>query len=258
MTSPPIQIEIPFYNANASSPLITATSGITSATQYDKIKIDYMITYGATSTSYVKLLAEYDEGFGSRVVGEEMIVEINNKEFYNWNVTFDKAATYYLSIIYLDSNQNETDYAKIFTPIIVESFDEEVPIINTADPSLMLYFTSKGKSNNSQDKDTWVSKYYGGEVKAQFSNFNWNTNGWIEGPDGLGLHLTNGAKVVIPYSPFKPDSNGLGAENLGRTIELDFKISNVRDEMAPGIQCRSYYTTELDDGTKEEITQVGF
>jgi hypothetical protein len=104
LTSPPIQIEIPFYNPNASSPLITATSGITSATQYDKIKIDYMITYGATSTSYVKLLAEYDEGFGSRVIGEEMIVEINNKEFYNWNVTFDKAATYYLSIIYLDSN----------------------------------------------------------------------------------------------------------------------------------------------------------
>lgn len=258
LTSPPIQIEIPFYNPNASSPLITATSGITSATQYDKIKIDYMITYGATSTSYVKLLAEYDEGFGSREIGEEMIVEINNKEFYGWNVTFDKAATYYLSIIYLDSNKNETDYAKIFTPIIVKSFDEEVPVINTADPSLMLYFSSKGKSNNSQDKDVWVSKYYGGEVKAQFSNFNWNTNGWIEGPDGLGLHLTNGAKVVIPYSPFKPDSNGLGAENLGRTIELDFKISNVRDELAPGIQCRSHYIAELDDGTKEDITQVGF
>lgn len=258
LTSPAIQIEIPFYNPNASSPLITATSGITDATQYDKIKIDYMIAYGATNVSSVKLLAEYDEGFGERKVDYEEIVDVNNKEFYTWSLTFEKAATYYLSIIYLDSNGNETDYKKSFTPIIVESFDDEVPIINTADPALMLYFTAKGKTNNSQDREEWISNYNGGEVKASFKNFNWNTNGWIEGADGLGLHLTNGARVTIPYSPFKPDSNGLGAENLGRTIELDFKVSNVRDELSPGIQCRSYYITELDDGTKKEITQVGF
>ena len=49
-----------------------------------------MITYSATNTSFVKLLAEYDEGFGVRQISEETIVEITNKQFYNWNVTFDK------------------------------------------------------------------------------------------------------------------------------------------------------------------------
>jgi hypothetical protein len=258
LTSPSIKLEIPFYNPNASSPLITATSGINSAVQYDKITIDYMVTYGATNTSFVKLLAEYDPGTGVRQELTPSIVEINNKQFYNWPLVLEKSGVYYLRIMYLDSNKQETDYVKILTPIIVSSFDEEVPVIDTSDSSLMIYFNANNKSNNDIDKDTWISKYKGGNVEAQFSNFNWNTNGWKNSLDGFSLHLTNGAKLVIPYSPFAADSNGLGAENLGRTIELDFKISNVRNENVPGISCRSYSMVQLEDGTSEEVTQVGF
>ena len=259
LTSPSLTMEIPFCSSSASSPLITATSGIESATQYDRVVISYMVTYGATNTSYVKLLAKYDEGTGIVKVVSEAVVEINNKEFYDWPIVLDKVGTYYLQIIYLDSNQNETDYVKTLTPIIVASFDdnEKVPTIDTEDSSLMIYFNANNRSNNDINKDTWVSNYRGGKVEAKFSNFNWNTNGWKNTADGFSLHLTNGARVEIPYSPFAADSNGLGAENLGRTIEIDFKISNVRDELTPGIQCRSYYTVE-ENGVEEEITNVGF
>lgn len=258
LTSPALKLEIPFYNPNASSPLITATSGITSATQYDKIVIDYMITYGATNTSFVKLIAEHDAGTGIRKEVVSSIVEINNKEFYNWTLVLDKAGTYYLQIMYLDSNQNDTDYIKILSPIITKSFDEEVPVIDTTDSSLMIYFNANNKSNNDIDKESWISNCRGGKIEGQFSNFNWITNGWRNGLDGYSLHLTNGAKLVIPYSPFAADSNGLGAENLGRTIELDFKLSNVRNDNVPGISCRSYSTIQNEDGSREEITQVGF
>ena len=258
LTSPALKLEIPFYNPNASSPLITATSGIVSAVQYDKINIDYMITYGATNTSFVKLLAQYDSGTGTRQDVASQIVEINNKQFYKWPLVLDKAGTYYLQIMYLDSNKNETDYVKILSPIITSSFDEEVPVIDSQDSSLMIYFNANNKSNNDIDKESWVSNCAGGKVKAQFTNFNWITNGWTNNIDGYSLHLTNGAKLVIPYSPFAADSNGLGAENSGRTIELDFKISNVRNENMPGISCRSYSIVQNEDGTQEEVTQVGF
>jgi hypothetical protein len=39
------------------------------------------------------------------------------------------------------------------------------------------------------------------------------------------LHLTNGAKLTVPFSPFTYNP----LEEKGLTIELDFKISNVRD-----------------------------
>ena len=92
------------------------------------------------------------------------------------------------------------------------------------------------------------------EISCIFSGFNWETNGWISDSQGTtSLHLTNGAKLIVPYSPFAPDSSNYGAEKSGRTIELDFKISNIRDLSHPCITCKSSNYLTVDGELVENI-----
>jgi len=66
------------------------------------------------------------------------------------------------------------------------------------------------------------------------SGFNWISNGWRTIDGETSLYLNNGAKVVVPYSPFSS-----AAEQFGTTIEFDVKISNIRDRHAELIKCVS-------------------
>lgn len=65
------------------------------------------------------------------------------------------------------------------------------------------------------------------------------------------LHLDNGAKLVIPFSPFPSNGN---VTNYGKTIELDFKISNVRSAGEELITCISTNR----DGVDSTQAVVGF
>jgi hypothetical protein len=76
------------------------------------------------------------------------------------------------------------------------------PTINTNDNALALYLSAEGRSNIEANPAVWSYK----NINCTFENFNWNTNGWITDNDQVtSLHLTNGAKLTVPYAIFEND-----------------------------------------------------
>lgn len=84
--------------------------------------------------------------------------------------------------------------------------------------SLQLDFSTKGKSNNSTDKDSWFFNDYTGT----FEGFHWNnTSGWIDN----ALLINAGASFEINYAPL-----GINPSDKGKTIEIEFSSTNVNND----------------------------
>jgi hypothetical protein len=109
--------------------------------------------------------------------------------------------------------------------------------INAETDALALYLTSSGRSNDADDAQDWSFEAEDGTVtKAEFTDCGFDDqSGWIEDSDGLtALHLEKGAKCIIPYKPFATD-----CKLNGKTIEVEFMVSNCYDTDATLISCFS-------------------
>lgn len=103
--------------------------------------------------------------------------------------------------------------------------------VTMATDGLDLYLKSSGRSNNDLNKDVWEWK----QVRASFNDkirFD-ESSGWVADKNGISsLHLSKGGKVTIPYKPFSVDG-----KVLGKTVEIEFKVSNAFDYNTPLIDC---------------------
>lgn len=104
--------------------------------------------------------------------------------------------------------------------------------------NLRTNFSSVGKSNESQDRNTWVSNVSenGFLNTATFSEtFDWS-QGWTKN----GLVISDGCEVVFDYAPFPQqktnstveESNEYVGGDKGFTLEIEFMTQNVTDESA--------------------------
>ena len=89
---------------------------------------------------------------------------------------------------------------------------------------LLAKFDAAGRSNSESNPAVWTS----GDITTEFSGFDWSSNGWT----GESLKLTNGAKAVIGYQPFKND-----IKSTGVTIEMTLKVSNIMSRSANVVKC---------------------
>ena len=95
-------------------------------------------------------------------------------------------------------------------------------------------FSSVGKDNNSDDKDTWFS-----EVSKESATFS-DTFDWSQGWTSNGLVLSKGCEVVFDYAPFPQQVNTPTVEeemeyvggDRSFTMEIEFMTQNVTDENA--------------------------
>lgn len=122
---------------------------------------------------------------------------------------------------------------------------KEVPIevkeaatqIEAETDALALYLSSSGRSNDADDADVWeFTSESGQHTAATFSNCGFDTqSGWIKDKNELvALHLEKGATCHIPYNPFATD-----CKLNGKTIEIEFMVSNCYDTDATVISCLS-------------------
>lgn len=96
----------------------------------------------------------------------------------------------------------------------------------------------KNRSNAQANRDMIVNSVTGEEVAAAWHGVNWGNDGWQT--DGQGyrtLRMMSGRSVEIDYSPFAVECS-----QTGKTIELDFCVSNVTDFSKPVIT--------IDDGVE--------
>ncbi|MBP3630513.1 MAG: hypothetical protein J6J23_03380, partial [Clostridia bacterium] len=104
--------------------------------------------------------------------------------------------------------------------------------------NLRVNFSSVGKSNDSTDKDVWVSNVQenGFVNTATFSD----TFDWSQGWTSNGLVISNGCEVMFDYAPFPhqkdsptvEEANEYVGGNKAYTFEIEFMTQNVTDESA--------------------------
>lgn len=107
---------------------------------------------------------------------------------------------------------------------------------------LALDFNAMGKSNTAADRAQWT----GNGHTATLEGFNWNeTSGWV---DNL-LKMNSGASLSIDYAPL-----GNNPTELGKTIEMEFRSTNVTDDNAVLCDLRDNGVGLLITATKVALT----
>lgn len=225
-----------FYYSESGSTALGISMSMASNSehnQYGTAIVEYTVAYSGSAKSTVHLRAVCE---GTDIVNT--FSEVDNGIPQRWSIPLSLAGvyTFYIGV---DDFMYETKIENFE----VDAASEDVPYINTDDDALQLYFSATGKSNSQADKDVWTWGTGRKKVTADFKGFNWQTSGWkTDDNNQTSLHLSNGAKLTIPFALFSDTNTGGlgGAEYTGKTVELDFKVSNVRDPNAILISAASW------------------
>lgn len=100
--------------------------------------------------------------------------------------------------------------------------------VQKATANLNFELSATGRSNEESNPAVWTD----GSVSTIFTGFDWKSSGW----NGDALVMKNGAKIVINAMPF---DQAVDPAASGKTIEMEFKVSNIIDNTADIISCIS-------------------
>ena len=244
------------FQQNTDTPILNATFPSGTFEQYSlDAYVTYIIGYKNDTVSFRKRVLFTDKNGNQETLFTDTGYEPTNIQ-HSWQIELSKVGTYRVILEILSGANVITSNSGEFT---VEAFSGgaggSVPSISTgAISSLKLDLRAKGKSNSSSDFNSWTSTVEGIDkdtICRLEDGFNWITNGWQNNTDGASLHLDNGAKLVVPYSVFS-NASGSSATETGRTIELDVKVSNVRDRFKHWLTCAS----EKKNGDTGELESI--
>lgn len=174
------------------------------------------------------------------------IVQLNGKTENSYTFNYGKNILQLIGLNYVSNDATGSDdYTKYTLLLTVSSEDEtatpavkefEVRItpnnynISASTDGLLCWFDASGKSNNDDDKETWLDKS-GNGVKATLGNFNWKSNGWLADDDGnTALTLNSGAYVELDIAPFATEPKEL-------TVSIDFETTDILDSTAKVVSC---------------------
>lgn len=107
--------------------------------------------------------------------------------------------------------------------------------IDAETDALALHLSSSGRTNAATNAGVWsFTDENHHTTTAIFTDCGFDTeSGWKADANGLvSLHLAKGARCLIPYKPFESE-----CKNTGKTIEIEFKVSNCYDDEATLISC---------------------
>lgn len=198
LTSNELNYNIIAYEDGATDVIIASKFDTTEATQGEIVAVDYIVYDPSNTLATVKL-------------------EINDEEYQTLSI--DRTKQYwYLRDLTVGNNTLKISCGEqsiSFDISILEAdFDVEAVTEN-----LELYLSAQGRSNSEANKDVW--QY--GDIKAEFTNLNWSTNGWLSDENNSTFLRLNGeAKVYIPFKPFATDFR-----SYGKTIEFEFATRDV-------------------------------
>lgn len=217
------------FSNTISTPLFTALLP-ERLEQFTSIPLDYLLTSKEDNKVYT--LSVLIDGI------EQANLNIKTNALSQYSLYFEDKGNYNLTlnIVELGLSWNKA--------ITITEYNGILPVIRPDNPSLMLYLTPRGQSNNSTTRDSWPD--YNGRYTAKLENFHYSdSNGWLQDEDGTPyLALNSGGKLTIPdFYPFAEDPTVESTTNQsmgsGMTIELDFEIDGITDYDAELIKCIS-------------------
>lgn len=112
--------------------------------------------------------------------------------------------------------------------------DITIPVSNmfgfAAVAGAVFYLNPKTRSNNQANRLNIINEIDKSEIKGIWTAMNWGNDGWVDDNGFKVLRIMACSKLEIDYQPFAQE-----AARYGKTIEVDFKISNVTDYNFPVI-----------------------
>jgi len=193
LTSNELSFKIIAYEEENNDIIISSKFEQTESVEGDIVAIDYIVYNPANSVSTVDL-------------------KINNEVVQTLSVNRTKQYWYVRNLAVGENTLTIQCGEKTlsFTIQVAESDFN----LSAVEENLELYLSAYGKNNSSQDRENWSF----GDYSAQFSNFNWSTNGWLNN----ALRLNGAAQVYIPFKVFEKDFR-----TYGKTIEFEFAARDV-------------------------------
>ena len=189
--------------------IIASSFDVTNVDQYTILSIPYMVYSPNQLTANVDLYVN-DEVVSSVVV---------DRKLQNWNLSEYPSGEVKLKI----------QAGEAFKEFVLNVEPVELDITEKTD-GLELYLTSKNRINDN-NKDKWEFN----TIKANFSNFNWITDGWQLDKEGLNVLTIQGDnRVEIPLKIFEQDF-----KNTGKAVEFEFEVKNVTNYEDVIISCMS-------------------
>ncbi|GEM_PF-332317 len=210
ITSDSLHFSIIFIAAGTGQVIISSSFHQAEATQYEVLAIPYSVYHPTASTAAVQLKAN-GEVVNSLVVDRKPQV---------WSYRIPGHGPLELEIV-------SGTTSKVFTLTVAKSDIDS----DAETEKLELYLTSNGRSNYEENPETWSD----GTTEARLEGFNFKTNGWVLDENNVTtLRISQGARVEIPFRPFFSDF-----KSTGKTLEIEFKVSNVEDFTTTILSCFS-------------------
>lgn len=93
----------------------------------------------------------------------------------------------------------------------------------------VMYINPKTRTNRQGNREYMINEIDGSLIEAEWSGVNWGNDGWADDSFGYKvLRMLAGSSVNINYSPFSKE-----CARTGKTLEIDYQISNVTDFSKP-------------------------
>lgn len=213
------ELKYTFVVLDSAGLYMSSNFSTTTATIDDKIEIDFKISCENESKfkTYVQINNE-----------EPTILSTSIGAANYWTIGYLPEGEYTLKLITKTIDEQLVSNELVFNLSITKAdYEPEPPIV---DSSLICWFDSKGKSNNSEDdRNLWIDKS-SNNTQATLYNLNFKTNGWINDD----LVLNGEAYCEIDYKPFEKQLLS------GLTMDILFKMRNVGDISGRVMSCEQF------------------
>lgn len=217
VTSNTLHFSIICVEEGVTTPILSSSFQSYTIEQFNNIVIPYKVYNPVNLTSAVTLTAN------DKVVG---VLANVDRTIQKWTYRADKQGELRLKITTTDPSNGE-EVSIGWTMNVAESTIQVSPETS----AMALYLTSYGRSNNESEPNKW--EYEG--ISANFSNFNWVSDGWVQDKDDITvLRVSGDARVTIPYKIFSYDFR-----TSGKTIEIEFASRDVLNYDAIIFDCLS-------------------
>ncbi len=242
-----LKMPVLFNDGSSTQPMIGITLPADEITYGDTLTVNYVAftpNQEATDTVRIRVYALVNDAQVNYFVTTQTNVT-NNVMNTLPITTYPESGT-----AYIEFTSGETvETVQVTVNEIQTEFDIEPVTTN-----LVYHYSPSGKSNNDAGKELYEYDYttingVKTKIKGLFEGFNWVSDGYADG-ESLTLSGTARHTIKLPiFSTSYTDDAGQtisleSASNAtvttnGRTIELEFMVSNVTDQNAPIIKCMS-------------------
>lgn len=237
-----------FDNGTSTAPVIAASLESATITYGDTIAADYVVYTPGQETTDELIITVYAIDGGNTVTYLRSVqADIVNNSYRRFTCnSYPESGECFVRF-----QSGET--VKVLTVTINELQSEyDMDMIRDG---LIYSYSAANKTNDDTDKEIYEYEYQSPngqttQIKAVSSGFNWVSDGYVvdETSTERALILSGDAKHVIRLPVFATsytdDNNhtislGGSPQGIGRTVEIEYKVSNVTDPTAQIVKCMS-------------------